>query len=369
MDQKNLVNNHLELASNNDKKEQPDNKPPIDENTKFMDSVIYTVLLDDNNNIKDVINHSNDELSKEDIEDIASTILKNDFKENQSVKNLYWNRYSYIYHEKNSLVILDNYLIQQNLFHLLKISLWIFLILEVVIFFISKKITNWIVKPVNETFQKQKQFIADASHELKTPLAIIMASSEELSKNSEEKKWIQNIEYESNRMNLLITDLLELASSEEKKNFNFELGNLSKAVELSILSFEGIAYEKKIDLKYDIKDSIFMKMDENSIKELVEILLDNALKHAKSQVFVELKQNNQIELLVQNDGNPIPKGEEQKIFERFYRADESRNRKENRYGLGLAIAKNIVFNHQGKIEAYSDDNITTFKVLLKSNWK
>ena len=179
------------------------------------------------------------------------------------------------------------------------------------------------------------------------------------------KKWLKNIEYESNRMNSLISDLLELAASEDQKVSNFEMSDLSKVVELSVLAFEGIAYEKGITLKYEIEDKIKMKMNENNMKQLAEILLDNALKHAKSNVFIKLKQSNNLELFVENDGTPIPKGQEQKIFERFYRVDQSRNRKENRYGLGLAIAKNIVENHQGKIEAYSNDKITTFKVSFK----
>lgn len=368
LEQKKSVQNSLELASNSEKKEIPreDNKNPIppNENIKFVDSTIYTVLLDEENSIKDVINHSSDELSNEEIKTIANKILKQD-PVTEYIGNLYWTSYSYHYHEGESLVIIKNNETQNNLLNLLKVSLVIEMILEIIIFLISKIITNWIVKPVQDSFERQKQFIADASHELKTPLAVIMASSEELEQNPSERKWIQNIEYESNRMNSLITDLLELASSEEKKKV-FEIGDLSKIVELSVLAFEGIAYEKNLKLTYEIEDSIKMKMDENSMKQLVEILLDNALKHAKSSVIVKLKQTNELELMVQNDGLPIPKGQEQKIFERFYRVDESRSRKENRYGLGLAIAKNIVENHQGKIEAYSNNEITIFKVILKN---
>lgn len=368
LEQKKSVQNSLELASNSEKKEIPreDNKNPIppNENIKFVDSTIYTVLLDEENSIKDVINHSSDELSNEEIKTIANKILKQD-PVTEYIGNLYWTSYSYHYHEGESLVIIKNNETQNNLLNLLKVSLVIEMVLEIVIFLISKIITNWIVKPVQDSFERQKQFIADASHELKTPLAVIMASSEELEQNPSERKWIQNIEYESNRMNSLITDLLELASSEEKKKV-FEIGDLSKIVELSVLAFEGIAYEKNLKLTYEIEDSIKMKMDENSMKQLVEILLDNALKHAKSSVSVKLKQTNELELTVQNDGIPIPKGQEKKIFERFYRVDESRSRKENRYGLGLAIAKNIVENHQGKIEAYSNNGITTFKVILKN---
>ena len=123
----------------------------------------------------------------------------------------------------------------------------------------------------------------------------------------------------------------------------------------------------KIQLEYDIEKNIFIKMNENSIRQVVEILLDNAIKHTKEQgvVKVSLKKNNNIELIVSNEGEPIPKGEEEKIFERFYRVDKSRNRKDNRYGLGLAIAKNIVLNHHGIIKAESSNGITFFKVILK----
>ena len=168
-------------------------------------------------------------------------------------------------------------------------------------------------------------------------------------------------------MNLLITDLLELAKTEQKI-VDFKDGDLSKIVELSTLTFEGKAFESNIKIDYDIEPNIKMRMVENNIKQLVEILLDNGVKHskAKSTINISLKENNnQIELLVKNKGEAIPKGEEEKIFERFYRVDKSRNRDSNRYGLGLAIAKNIVLNHNGKISAYSSDGTTTFKVLFK----
>lgn len=138
--------------------------------------------------------------------------------------------------------------------------------------------------------------------------------------------------------------------------------------ELSLLTFEGKAFEGNIKLKYNIDKDIKFKMNENSIKELVEILLDNVIKHSKKKSTVTLNLNNsanQIILEVQNKGEPIPKGEAKKIFERFYRVDKSRNRNENRYGLGLAISKNIVESHDGTITASLTEDITTFKVLFK----
>ena len=370
--QKNSIINSLNVATNNNKTKEPMNKPdsepkPLDENTRFMDSIVYTVLLDSNNNIRDIINHSNNKIDNSEISKLAKDILnKKDIKD-RYIGCLYLNNYSYNYLSGTALVILDNSNIKTNLLKSLGVSFLIFIFLETIIFIISKLITNWIIKPVKESFDKQKQFIADASHELKTPLSVIVASSEALEENPKEKKWLNNIKEESNRMNLLITDLLELAKTEQKI-VDLKDGDLSKIVELSTLTFEGKAFESNIKIDYDIEPNIKMRMVENNIKQLVEILLDNGVKHSKekSTINISLKENNnQIELLVKNKGEAIPKGEEEKIFERFYRIDKSRNRDSNRYGLGLAIAKNIVLNHNGKISAYSSDGTTTFKVLFK----
>ena len=233
---------------------------------------------------------------------------------------------------------------------------------------ISNVITKWITKPVQESFEKQKQFIADASHELKTPLSVIIASSEALEENPKEKKWIKNIKNEADRMNNLIIRLLDLATSEREIKDELKLENLSKIIELSVLTFEGKAFEKNIKLNYDIKENINYKINSNDIKQLIEILLDNAIKHSDKNEVINInlfETNNQIILNVSNKGEEIPNGSEEKIFERFYRVDKSRNRDENRYGLGLAIAKNIVTNHNGMISAKSKDGITTFKVIFK----
>lgn len=135
-------------------------------------------------------------------------------------------------------------------------------------------------------------------------------------------------------------------------------------MELAVLTFDAKAYECDIKLESKIDSNIKFNFDSYSINELVEILLDNALKHADKKSTIK-EQGNNILLSVTDTGDIIPKREEEKIFERFYRLDKSRSRKENRYGLGLAIAKNIVFNHNGKISAESVGKVTTFKVLFK----
>lgn len=378
---KNNVKNSLNMATNNKEENIPDMKPDmkpdediemnkdnnIDKNIKFMDSIIYTILIDDNNNIKEIINHSNNNISNTKINSIANNILNKDNIKELYIGNLYFNNYSYKYVNGNSLTIIDNTKVKSSLILSLEISIIIFIILELVIFLITKLLTKYITEPVNNTFKKQKEFIEDASHELKTPLSVIIASVEALD-NDYNKKWINNIKYESERMNNLIINMLELAKSEHEETFIKTNNNLSKIIELSILSMEVKAYEDNIKIRYDIENDINMLLDEISIKELISILIDNAIKHSykNSTINISLKSiGNNIILLVKNKGDNISSEDKEKIFERFYKVDKSRNRNNNRYGLGLAIAKNIVLNHNGNISVESDNYITTFKIVFK----
>ena len=370
-----IVSNSLRIAKNNEEdknKVNKDNVPRDDGNNniniRYIDKVIYTILLNSDNSIKEVINLSNNNIDIDSIKLLGQSILsKNDIKR-EYIGNIYFNKYSYVYNNGKYLTIIDNSSIQNSLYNYLLISLSLFVLLEAIVYLVSTVLTNWIIKPVISSFEKQKEFIADASHELKTPLSVIIASSEVLEDNPNEVKWLNNIKSEANRMNILIKNLLELASFEKKETYILKEDNLSKVVELAVLTFDAKAYEEGIKLESKIDGNIKLNFDSYSINELVEILLDNALKHAdkKSTIVVSLKeQGNNILLSVTDTGDIIPKGEEEKIFERFYRLDKSRSRKENRYGLGLAIAKNIVLNHNGKISAESVGKVTTFKVLFK----
>ncbi len=365
-----IISNSLRNLSNNEENKNKVNKDNIfkNNNIRYMDKVIYTLLLNNDNSIKEVINLSNNSIDIDSIKLLGQSILNNNNIKKEYIGNIYFNKYSYIYSNSKYLIIIDNSSIQNSLYNYLLISLGLFILFEVIVYLISMILTSWIIKPVIRSFEAQKEFIADASHELKTPLSVIMASSEALEDNPNEVKWLNNIKSEANRMNILIKNLLELASLEKKETYILKEDDLSKVVELAVLTFDAKAYESDIKLESKIDSNIKFNFNNYSINELVEIILDNALKHAdkKSTVVVSLKeQGNNIILSVTDTGDIIPKGEEERIFERFYRLDKSRSRKENRYGLGLAIAKNIVINHNGKISAESVGKVTTFKVLFK----
>ena len=235
-------------------------------------------------------------------------------------------------------------------------------------YFISKKVSNWIVKPVEETIAKQKQFISDASHELKTPLAVIEANADVLEGQVGKSKWMEYIQSEITSMDKLINNLLFLAKIENTKHMKSdEEFNISEELSLTSSMFESMAYEKQITMNYNITDNVKMKGYKEDIKQVVSILIDNAIKHTKNRgnIYIELnKEKNNVIIQIKNEGEPIPEDEKDKIFERFYRVDKSRNRKGKRYGLGLAIAKSIVDKYNGKIEVICKEGITNFRVTI-----
>lgn len=347
---------------------KPNTAPKDLNNHIIMDYEVYTVVLN-NNEISGVISHS-DKINLNNIEKIAEKIISKNSESKIKVNNLYFSAYSYNYQKNNFITIINNSSIKERLLSLLITSLLVLIFFECFIFYMSNLITEWLTKPALESFNKQKEFIADASHELKTPLSVIMASADSLESDPTEKKWLDNIKNETEKMSNLITNLLNLSKLENGINKeNYSNQNLSKIVEKTALTFESLAFENKLEIETNIEKNINLTCNSLEITELLSILIDNAIKHGKKNTSIKvelLTEGDQIIINVINQGDEIPKEECEKIFERFYRLDKSRNRASGRYGLGLAIAKNIVINHNGKIIAYSKDGYTTFKVNFKN---
>lgn len=237
----------------------------------------------------------------------------------------------------------------------------------VIIYIIAKNISKLIVKPVEESFEKQKQFVSDASHELKTPLAVIEANADVLQSKQGDSKWLGYIQNEVQSMNKLVNDLLVLAKMENTNTINKQKFNISKEVEMSVAVFESMIYEKNITLETNIDENIIFNGDSEDIKHIISILLDNAIKHTEkgNKIIVNFeKEKNDVKIEVKNQGEPIAEEDRERIFERFYRIDKARNRSEKRYGLGLSIAKSIVDKYKGTIKANSKDGYTSFVVRI-----
>jgi two-component system, OmpR family, sensor histidine kinase CiaH len=242
------------------------------------------------------------------------------------------------------------------------------LVMLIVIFFTSRFFANRHIAPIKEAFNKQKQFIADASHELKTPLTVIQTTADVLLANQEDTihhqaKWVHHIKSETERMKTLTNDLLYLTEMDHTQTqMIFAPFNISEAVESVILTMEAVIFEKDMMLHYDIEPNLNVTGNTEQLKQVVMILLDNASKYTNPTGTINVtlkKQQNDTVLSVTNTGEGIPPEHIEKIFDRFYRTDSSRSRKHGGYGLGLAIAKSIVEQHKGKIYAKSTPNEST----------
>ena len=322
---------------------------------------LYRVIIQDS-----VIIHSTENSENNEIDEYALKILKRNNEKGIIDK--------YIYDVKKidkDTAIVSLIEDENTVWHIRRTIIFSVIISVVslgVIYIIAKKLSKTIVKPVEETFEKQKQFISDASHELKTPLAVIEANADVLQDKVGENKWINYIQNEIESMNKLINELLLLAKIENVDNIKEHSEfNLSKQVQIILSMFESVAYEKGVSIESKIDEDITFNGNQEDIEHIVSTLTDNAIKHTESekQIVVNLKkEKNEIIFEIKNMGEPIPEEEREKIFERFYRIDKSRNRKEKRYGLGLAIAKSIIEKYNGKIEVDYKDEFTIFKVII-----
>ncbi len=245
-------------------------------------------------------------------------------------------------------------------------------VLLAIIFFISLLFSNRAMRPVSEAWDKQKQFVADASHELKTPLTAINANIDVLLSKSEnkikdEEKWLRYVKTEAERLSELTGNLLFMAKIDTDVPIEKTKASLSEIVESTVLNVEAVAFEKGVKIDADIEPDIFGEVSSSHITRLVLILMDNAIKYSPKNetVYVSLKKQGRdhTELRVRNEGSVIPKEELEKIFDRFYRVDESRST--SGYGLGLSMAKEIVKIHKGKISVKStQENGTEFIITF-----
>lgn len=335
--------------------------PPIDIEQKI--SSIYSVAVDEDERY--IVTFSNDSsgYSKEELIKITKSIL--DEKKEEGVLNHF--RYKIVNTNTGLMISFIDYSIwEQQQYQMMIYSIFIGLGGMIILFFVAFFLTGWLIKPINTAFDKQKQFISDAGHELKTPLTVVKSSLDMLENEHGENKYFKYIREENNRMTALIYELLSLSNLEKtNEKIHFEKIDLSRILEGTCLPFECVAFENALNLELQIQDGIYILGNEKQVRQMIEVLVDNAIKHtyANGSVIVRLdKDKGKAVLQVKNEGDHIPETERSKIFDRFYRVDKARNRKEGRYGLGLAIASSIVKAHKSRISVECKGNWTIFCV-------
>ena len=257
---------------------------------------------------------------------------------------------------------------------LYSICVLIFFVAMGVFLGVSILLSNWVIKPVAVAWDQQRQFVADASHELKTPLSVIMANAELLANEDtipdDRRKFSRNILSMTYQMRTLVENLLEMARVDNGTlKMQFAALDFSELVRDAVLSFQLLYEEKGQTLQNAIPDGITLQGSERHLYQVLDVLLDNALKYsvAEGHTNVELKRiGHSCLLTVSNTGEPISKEDLKNIFKRFYRADKARSLNGS-YGLGLSIAESIVEAHKGKIWAESELGYNTFFVQLPLN--
>lgn len=335
-------------------------RKPTPDSPMMAGSIV--IELNSDNTISTVIKYI--EIDSEDLNNTIDKIIKG-AKKFDKIK-LADNSYGYLKEttiKGTKIILMDREPQINTLSSLLKVFIAIVGISLVILLLISIYLTNKTIEPIKESFEKQKQFIADASHELKTPLAIIRTNTSLVLSNKDKTvnsqiKWINYINNQTERMAKLIDEMLSLTKLDTGREIiEFSIFDLSKLLNNILLTFEAVIFESKIELETNISDDIFIKGDKESIKKVCIILLDNAIKYTntngKISVFLNLNKS-RVKLIVKNTGDGIKNEELDKIFERFYRIDSSRARETGGYGLGLSIAKSIIESHNGRIYAESN---------------
>ena len=235
----------------------------------------------------------------------------------------------------------------------------------IVLIIISVFIARRIVRPLEENDRRQKRFVSDAGHELKTPIAVISANSELLRRENGQSEWLDNIDYENERMSDLVKQLLALSKAENGE-IPKETVDLSKLVDGEVLPFETLAFEKGKQIESDTEPGVFVEGNPSQLRQLVSILLDNALSHGTTDTIgLSLhKEKHHAALTVSNGACEMSAEQLSHLFDRFYRTDEARNESDAHYGLGLSIAKAVVEAHGGQIRAEYKDGKAVFTVSL-----
>lgn len=374
-------NNIMRQAIEKDGRNEPPKREiggmmPMDKNNiPQMPFTTFFVKLDSTNNIIEVIGDdfiiADDSALNEIVKNSIESSKKSGVIKGEDLRFLKQNTPKGL-----KIVFADRSYEISTLTHLIRTATFVGIGSLLAFFLISLFLANWVLKPIEKSWEQQKQFVADASHELKTPLTVILANAGIILAHKDDKvdnqsKWLEYIQTEAQRMTTLVNNLLFLAKTDDaKNNIIYQDVNFSDTLWSSMLPLESVIYEQEKVLESNIEPDVFIRGDENKLKQLIIILIDNACKYSekKGKITVELtRKQDKVKLSVHNTGEVIQKEQIDNIFVRFYRVDKSRAREKGGYGLGLAIAESIVKSHSGKISVESSEETgTTFTVVFQN---
>ncbi len=344
-----------------DGQDDPKNKP-IDERPDYQLATFYSVAFAEDGSVLAVFTGERNIYGEEELVDTAEELLA-EGKQAGRTGNL-----SYTISSRPGYTVvafIDDTVTDSSMRTLLHNVLTIGGTAIVVLFFISLVLSRRIIRPLEESDKQQKQFISDASHELKTPVAVIGTNAELLSREIGENEWLANIQYENERMGDLVRQLLNLSRAENAET-PMETVELSRVVTGEVLAFESFAFDQGKTIQSGIDEGICVTGNQAQLTQLTSILLDNAVRHGTgSEIELSLKhQGHSAVLNIVNDGDEIPPEKLDHLFDRFYRADEARSSDGHHYGLGLSIAKAVAEKHGGSIAVSSQDGKVRFTVSI-----
>lgn len=342
--------------------EQEKNDGPNDKNNENLLKRFFFITL--NNNSYTYYRNNMFPLNQNEL----TTLSNNIFKGN---KNDGFYNYFYFYKSNNTAVVLDarsekealnsTYIVSTS------ICLSAFVLITTFSFLFSKKV----IRPYEKNYESQRRFLTDASHELKTPLAIISANLDVLESENENNKWVNSSQEQISRMRNLINEMVSLNKIEELNgNTKKEKFNMSDSLLEAIESYESLSIDNNIKFTYNVPENIIYDGDESLILKLYGIFLDNAFKYVSKDGWIDISLKDNKKKVVLIFSNSVEDVDEEKLkycFDRFYTLDESRSKSRSGFGIGLSIAQAIVKEHNGEIKTYLKENNKSiyFEIILK----
>lgn len=332
----------------------------------------FTVEVGPDNNLTLQNNAAKNKIDQDQVFAKSKQILDKNFK-NGKVKfdhNFYAYRLSKTKDGQKIIIFLNETLIFNRYSTLLRVSLYLGSFALVVFAAVLILLSGRAIKPITETYKKQKEFITNAGHELKTPLAIISANTEMQEMLGNDSEWLQSTRDQVNRLQNLINRLIDVARTKEKSDLTLSRINFSEVVTKNARSFKSIMEKKHLHYKVDVTPDLYVNAELHSLTEIVNVLLDNAAKYCDEDgnVNVSLQKSHLGKTAVLKVSNSFANGKRidyRRFFDRFYRGDQSHNSEKKGFGIGLAMIKDIVQLFGGKITVHWKDGVIYFNVNLK----